>query len=82
MLLCAFVTRMDLQLQLVFQEGSAYSGHGTVMKPPVHMISVNQRSIVNPVADKAALSRFYRSLITGTLEPTVTFVWPLGVLVL
>ena len=53
-------------------------GHGTVMKPPVHMISVNQRSIVNPVADKAALSRFYRSLITGTLEPTVTFVWPLG----
>jgi len=57
-------------------------GHETVKKPPVHMMPVNQRNIVNPVADKAALSRFYRSLITGILEPTGTFVWPLGVLVL
>ena len=54
----------------------------TVKKLPVHMIPVNQRNIVNPVGDKAALSRFYRSLITGILEPTGTFVWPLGVLVL
>ena len=72
---------MDLQLQLVFQERLSLLGPRDCEEAASHIIPVNQRNTVNPVADKAALSRFYRS-ITETLEPTGTIVWPLGVLVL
>ena len=47
-----------------------------------HEILFNQRNIGNPVADMAALCRFYRSSITGTLEPAGTSVWLHGALVL
>ena len=60
-------------------------GHETVKKLRSHEMLVNQRNRVNPVADTAALKnlcRFYRSRITGTLEPDGTGVWPHGALVL
>jgi len=74
---------MDIEPQLVFKENLSSLGprdceEGAQSRDVV----VNQRNIMNPVADMAALCRFYRSRTTGTLEPDGTGVWPHGALVM